>query len=120
MPHPMKTTCLSLLMISCLLAASAAAREYHVATAGDDASGAADAPLRTIQQAANRTMPGDVITVHEGVYRERIDPPRGGESNKKRITYQAAPGAISSPCAETTSRTASRRASSAASARRSA
>ena len=29
---------------------------------------------------------------HEGVYRERITPPRGGESDKKRIVYQAAPG----------------------------
>ena len=32
------------------------------------------------------------ITVHEGVYRERISPPRGGESDAKRIVYQAAPG----------------------------
>ena len=36
--------------------------------------------------------PGDVITVHEGIYRERINPPRGGESDAKRIVYQAAPG----------------------------
>ncbi|GAB1454463.1 hypothetical protein MASR2M47_45190 [Draconibacterium sp.] len=35
---------------------------------------------------------GDVITVHEGVYRERITPPRGGETDSKRITYQAAKG----------------------------
>ena len=30
--------------------------------------------------------------MHEGVYRERISPPRGGESDAKRIVYQAAPG----------------------------
>jgi len=30
--------------------------------------------------------------VHAGVYRERINPPRGGESNAKRIVYRAAPG----------------------------
>ena len=30
--------------------------------------------------------------MHEGVYRERINPPRGGESDTKRIVYQAAPG----------------------------
>jgi len=90
----MKTTALSILMSTCLLASSASAREHHVSTTGDDAaSGAADAPLRTIQQAANRAMPGDVITVREGTYRERIDPPRGGESDDKRIIYQAAPGA---------------------------
>ena len=49
-------------------------------------------PLRTIQRAADLAQPGDVITVHEGVYRERVNPPRGGTSDKKRITYQAARG----------------------------
>ena len=48
--------------------------------------------LRTISAAALRAQPGDVITVHEGVYRERVSPPRGGESDAKRIVYQAAPG----------------------------
>jgi len=68
-------------------------REYHVATSGDDArDGTAAQPLRTIQAAADRAQPGDVITVHEGVYRERIDPPRGGTSDQRRIVYQAAPG----------------------------
>ncbi len=42
--------------------------------------------------AAEIAQPGDVITVHEGVYRERINPPRGGQSDSKRITYQAAKG----------------------------
>ena len=49
------------------------------------------APFRTIQAAADRAQPGDVITVHEGIYRERINPPRGGDSDDKRIVYQAAP-----------------------------
>ena len=30
--------------------------------------------------------------MHRGIYRERINPPRGGESDAKRIVYQAAPG----------------------------
>jgi alpha-N-arabinofuranosidase len=30
--------------------------------------------------------------MHEGVYRERINPPRGGQSDTQRITYQAAQG----------------------------
>jgi len=48
---------------------------------------------RALETAAARVaQPGDVITVHEGVYRERIDPPRGGLSDEKRITYRAAPG----------------------------
>lgn len=69
------------------------AAEYHVATHGQDSqSGSPDAPLRTIQRAADLAQPGDTITVHQGVYRERVDPPRGGASDENRIVYQAAPG----------------------------
>ena len=69
------------------------AGDFHVALNGNDANpGTPAAPLRTIQHAADLAHPGDVITVHEGVYRERISPPRGGESDGKRITYRAAPG----------------------------
>jgi parallel beta-helix repeat protein len=42
--------------------------------------------------AAKLAQPGDVITVHEGTYRERVTPPRGGASDRMRITYRAAPG----------------------------
>ena len=71
----------------------APAATFHVAPGGNDAAaGAASAPFRTIQHAADVARPGDVITVHEGVYRERVNPPRGGKSNRKRIVYQAAPG----------------------------
>ncbi len=67
--------------------------EYHVSIKGDDANGGtAGQPLRTISAAAEKAQPGDVITVHEGVYREWIKPPRGGESDTKRIVYRAAPG----------------------------
>jgi alpha-N-arabinofuranosidase len=37
-------------------------------------------------------MPGDTVTVYEGIYREEVTPPRGGTSDSERITYQAAPG----------------------------
>ena len=67
------------------------AREYHVSVTGNDLyEGTAATPLRTIFSAARLAQPGDVITVHQGVYRERINPPRGGESDQKRIVYQAA------------------------------
>ena len=67
--------------------------EIHVAITGKDtAPGTHAAPLRTIQRAADLAQPGDTVTVHAGVYRERINPPRGGESEAKRIVYQAAPG----------------------------
>ena len=75
------------------LATTIHAAEFHVATNGKDSnSGAQNAPLRTIQHAADLAQPGDVITVHAGIYRERVTPPRGGESDAKRIVYRAAPG----------------------------
>jgi alpha-N-arabinofuranosidase len=75
------------------LAAAVQATEFHVAVNGKDSNAGTQAePLRTIQRAADVAQPGDVITVHEGVYRERIKPPRGGVSDAKRIVYQAAPG----------------------------
>jgi len=76
-----------------MLTVAACATEFHVAASGNDSSpGTQGAPLRTIQRGAELAQPGDVITVHEGVYRERINPPRGGESDAKRIVYQVAPG----------------------------
>lgn len=69
-------------------------REYHVSMDGDDAQlGSAEQPLRTVSEAARRAQPGDVVTVHAGVYRERVTPPRGGDSDARRIVYQAAAGA---------------------------
>jgi alpha-L-arabinofuranosidase len=81
-------------LLAVLLAFPALAAEFHVAATGDDADDGSKAkPLRTISAAALRAQPGDVVTVHEGIYRERVSPPRGGESDAKRIIYQAAPGA---------------------------
>ena len=88
----MKTTALSILTLAAL-ATVACAAEFHVATDGNDANrGTKKAPFRTIQQAADLAQPGDVITVHGGTYRERVNPPRGGVSDQKRIVYQAARG----------------------------
>ena len=68
-------------------------REFHVSVDGSDHNdGSSAEPLRTISAAAMLAQPGDVVTVHKGVYRERINPPRGGESDARRIVYQAAPG----------------------------
>ena len=76
-----------------LLSASVFAAEIHVAKTGNDANpGSQTQPLQTIQKAAELAMPGDTVIVHEGVYRERVNPPRGGESDNVRIVYQAAPG----------------------------
>lgn len=76
-----------------LFCAAGYSTEYHVSPQGDDAnSGTEKAPFKTIGKAAQIAYPGDVITVHAGIYREQIDPLRGGESNDKRIVYRAAPG----------------------------
>ena len=82
---------LILFTISGILTANS--REYHVAKNGNDKNeGTKESPFLTIQWASNLGLPGDVIVVHEGTYRECVVPPRGGKSNEKRITYQAAPG----------------------------
>ena len=68
-------------------------KEYHVSVNGNDANdGSISKPFKTISAAANVAMPGDVITVHAGVYREQITPPRGGNSENERIVYQASKG----------------------------
>ncbi|GAA1852924.1 right-handed parallel beta-helix repeat-containing protein [Myceligenerans crystallogenes] len=62
----------------------------HVAKSGsDDAPGTAEEPLCTIGAAAALARPGDTVVVHEGVYREWVNPPRGGTADAP-ITYRAA------------------------------
>lgn len=89
-----KTKQISLILCMLLLLSGAIqAREYHVSVKGDDTKkGTAKAPFQTISKAAEVAQPGDFITVHEGTYRERINPLRGGESDQKRIVYQVTPG----------------------------
>jgi len=65
----------------------------HVATTGSDsADGGADRPFRTINRAAAAARAGDTVVVHAGEYREWVKPRRGGLSDNRRITYQAAAG----------------------------
>ena len=76
-----------------LFASAVSAREFHVSVNGSDENvGSSARPLRTISKAAQVARPGDVVTVHEGTYRERVTPARGGTSDAERIVYQAAPG----------------------------
>jgi hypothetical protein len=92
--HPLKAVQTAVTLLGFVaLAATANGTEFHVATSGSDAApGTKKAPFHTVQHAADLAQPGDVITVHAGIYRERVSPPRGGTSEQKRITYQAAPG----------------------------
>ncbi len=67
--------------------------EYHVKPTGSDAAcGDAEHPFATISKAAQMASPGDTVIVHEGVYREQVDPKRGGLSEHERITYCGAEG----------------------------
>jgi hypothetical protein len=69
------------------------ASTLHVAQHGSDsADGSEHSPLRTVGSASRRARPGDTVLVHEGVYREWVRPPVGGRSDRRRITYTAAPG----------------------------
>ncbi|WP_423126984.1 right-handed parallel beta-helix repeat-containing protein [Gaoshiqia sp. Z1-71] len=68
-------------------------KTYYVSINGNDKNpGTQKKPLQTISAAALLAMPGDTVLVYEGIYRERVNPPRGGLSDDKRITYMAAPG----------------------------
>ena len=82
------TTLTIILSAGCLCA-----REYHVSPSGADGNtGSKSKPFKTISAAAKIAQPGDIVTVHEGLYRERVNPPRGGTSEKNPIIYQAADG----------------------------
>jgi len=81
------------LLISLVFSLNLSAKEFHVAKTGNDKNkGTYESPFLTIQAAANIAQSGDEIIVHEGVYRERINPPRGGTSNENRIVFRANSG----------------------------
>ena len=67
--------------------------EYHVAINGcDQNDGSKEHPFRTISQGARIAQANDKVIVHEGTYREWVDPKNSGRSAYDRITYEAAPG----------------------------
>ena len=84
---------LQFVLLTLAFSLTVSAKEYHVAKTGNDANnGNLETPLLTIQAAANLAQSGDIITAHEGIYREEVTPPRGGDSDDQRIVYQAAEG----------------------------
>lgn len=69
------------------------AQEIHVATSGNDSNiGTKESPLLTISKAAEIVLPGQSIIIHEGTYREYINPPVGGLSNLERVSFRSAEG----------------------------
>ena len=68
-------------------------RQYHVAKNGNDfQSGTEAQPFLTIGHAAAIAEPGDRIVVHEGTYREWVQPENAGANELQRIVYEAAEG----------------------------
>ena len=89
----MKKLRLELLVVLVMSSTILNAKEYHVSVHGSDVNIGSEAnPFKTIFQAVQYAYPGDIITVHEGTYREWINPIRGGESDEIRIVYRAAAG----------------------------
>jgi hypothetical protein len=73
------------------------ARTYYVDIrdphAADTNPGTAELPFLTINKAAQVLQPGERVVIKDGVYRERVDPARGGSGPDRMIGYEAAPGA---------------------------
>jgi hypothetical protein len=60
---------------------AALAKDYFVATTGDDAGPGSEAsPWRTIQKACDSLEPGDTATVKAGVYKEKLEVRRSGSA----------------------------------------
>lgn len=58
--------------------------EYHVYQNGPLQENC----FRTISEAVPVLCPGDILTIHEGVYRERVTPVRGGTDDAHRIVFR--------------------------------
>ena len=73
----------------------AQAANYEVAQqsplASDDGPGTAERPWKTITKAAEHAAPGDVVTIHSGVYRERVVVKTSG-TEQAPICFVAAAG----------------------------
>jgi hypothetical protein len=72
-------------------------RTYYVDNrnprAADSNPGTKELPFITINRAAQVLLPGERVVIMTGVYRERVDPARGGSGPEKMIGFEAAPGA---------------------------
>jgi len=78
---------------------SAYATNYYVSKTGNDTNtGTSSAPFLTINKAALTAMPGDIVYIGDGIYRETVATPRDGTSaapitfkavNKNKVTISA-------------------------------
>ena len=59
--------------------------------ANDDGPGTAGMPWKTISKAAETVKSGDIVIIHEGVYRERVVVKTSGTADQP-VRFEAAPG----------------------------
>ena len=62
--------------------------------ANDNNQGTPDQPLQTINAAAERAKPGDIVLVHPGVYQETVAPAQSGAPGKPIRYVAASPGKV--------------------------
>ncbi len=87
-PTPARQLFMFLLVFACTL--PAAGRQWHVSQ--KEIQGiASENQARTIAQVVSRVAPGDVLVIHGGVYRERVEIEASG-SEDRPITIRAAQG----------------------------
>ncbi|NME71751.1 right-handed parallel beta-helix repeat-containing protein [Flammeovirga aprica] len=80
------------LFLSILLSGFTFATEIHVSKNGKDTNtGTSSSPFLTIQKAATIATAGDVVVIHEGVYRETVTTSKSGSAGNP-ITFKAAEG----------------------------
>ena len=76
---------------------SASAATYDVAQrspqASDDGDGSRERPWKTISRAAEKARPGDIVVLHDGIYREHVTAKTSGTAQAP-IQFEAAPGAL--------------------------
>ena len=71
-------------------------RQLHVSIGGSDANTGTDPnkPLRTIQKAADISLPGDLVLIQPGIYRESVSVSVSGTANQPIVFRGAGPGVI--------------------------
>lgn len=81
------------LVLAFLIPACASAATYHVTPTGADSNSGASpgTALRTIQKAADRAQPGDLILIHAGTYAETVTIRNSGAPDRP-ITFRGQRG----------------------------
>lgn len=71
-------------------------RTYHVdqksPSASDSGDGSSTTPFRTINRAAEVVQPGERVLVASGIYREQVQPFRGGTGPDDMVTFEGEAG----------------------------